>query len=143
MNTEELRAYDFLRPVAAPGGIKMRPLSSGSFALLRRTGNLFFKPLEAPGRTAAAASPDDQDHLSAALEYAYIHGAPLDAVLRAAHSSPDVFRAEVFRFSETIPLSSIPEIIREVEQGITAAASQSVEVIPRPGAEDRDSPPNS
>ena len=124
---------DFLRPAAEPGGLKLRPLSSGSYAILHRTGNAFVVP---PGNS----SPD---HLTAALEYAYIHGAPLEAVLRAAYSSPDVFHAEVFRFSQAIPVADIPAIIREVENGLTAAASQSVDVIPRPGSEDKDAPPNS
>ena len=126
-------ATDFLRPATEPAGIKLRPLSSGSYAILHRTGNAFVVP---PGNT----SPD---HLTAALEYAYIHGAPLEAVLRAAYSSPDVFHAEVFRFSQAIPVADIPAIIREVENGLTAAASQSVDVIPRPGSEDKDAPPNS
>ena len=124
---------DFLRPAAEPAGLKLRPLSSGSYAILHRTGNAFVVP---PGNS----SPD---HLTAALEYAYIHGAPLEAVLRAAYSSPDVFHAEVFRFSQAIPVADIPAIIREVENGLTAAASQSVDVIPRPGSEDKDAPPNS
>ena len=124
---------DFLRPTAEPGGLNLRPLSSGSYAILHRTGNAFVVP---PGNS----SPD---HLTAALEYAYIHGAPLEAVLRAAYSSPDVFHAEVFRFSQAIPVAEIPAIIREVENGLTAAASQSVDVIPRPGSEDKDAPPNS
>ena len=126
-------ATDFLRPAAEPAGLKLRPLSSGSYAILHRTGNAFVVP---PGNTAP-------DHLTAALEYAYIHGAPLEAVLRAAYSAPDVFHAEVFRFSQAIPVADIPAIIREVENGLTAAASQSVEVIPRPGTEDKDAPPNS
>ncbi len=124
---------DFLRPAAETAGIKLRPLSSGSYAILHRTGNAF---VVLPGNTAP-------DHLTAALEYAYIHGAPLEAVLRAAYSSPDVFHAEVFRFSQAIPVADIPAIIREVENGLTAAASQSVDVIPRPGSEDKDAPPNS
>ena len=124
---------DFLRPAADAGIIKLRPLSSGSYAILHRTGNAFVVP---PGNTV-------QDHLTAALEYAYIHGAPLEAVLRAAYSAPDVFHAEVFRFSQAIPVADIPAIIREVENGLTAAASQSVDVIPRPGSEDKDAPPNS
>ena len=124
---------DFLRPAADPGGLKLRPLSSGSYAILHRTGNAFVVP---PGNS----SPD---HLTAALEYAYIHGAPLEAVLRAAYSASDVFHAEVFRFSQAIPVADIPAIIREVENGLTAAASQSVDVIPRPGTEDKDAPPNS
>jgi hypothetical protein len=126
-------ATDFLRPTAEPGGLSLRPLSSGSYAILHRTGNAFVVP---PGNTVP-------DHLTAALEYAYIHGAPLEAVLRAAYSSPDVFHAEVFRFSQAIPVADIPAIIREVENGLTAAASQSVDVIPRPGSEDKDAPPNS
>ena len=124
---------DFLRPAADAGTLKLRPLSSGSYAILHRTGNAFVVP---PGST----SPD---HLTAALEYAYIHGAPLEAVLRAAYSAPEVFHAEVFRFSQAIPVADIPAIIREVENGLTAAASQSVDVIPRPGSEDKDAPPNS
>ena len=124
---------DFLRPAADAGTLKLRPLSSGSYAILHRTGNAFVVP---PGNTTP-------DHLTAALEYAYIHGALLEAVLRAAYSAPDVFHAEVFRFSQAIPVADIPTIIREVENGLTAAASQSVDVIPRPGSEDKDAPPNS
>ena len=128
----DTRSDDFLRPDAPviPG---LRPLSSGSYALLARTKNAFVQP---PGDAAP-------DHLSAALEYAFIHAAPLDAVLRAAHSSPDVFRAEVFRFSESIPVDRLHAIIREVEAGLLAAAAQSVDVLPRPGSEDKDAPPNS
>jgi hypothetical protein len=128
---EDTRAEDFLRPPSAT--IALRPLSSGSYAILHRTKNAFVTP----------TGDQPPDHLGAALEYAYIHGAPLDAVLRAAYSSPEVFRAEVFRFSQSIPVVEIPDIIREVESGLTAAASQSVDVVPRPGSEDRDAPPNS
>lgn len=130
---DDPRTDSFLRPAADVGGMKLRPLSSGSYAMLHRTGNSFVVP---PGDAAP-------DHLTAALEYAYIHGAPLDAVLRAAYSSSEVFHAEVFRFSQAIPVAQIPAIIREVESGLTAAASQSVDVIPRPGTEDKDAPPNS
>ncbi len=130
MNDE--RSTEFLRPdvPVIPG---LRPLSSGSYALLVRTKNAFVQ-------TAMDTQPD---HLSAALEYAFIHAAPLDVVLRAAHSDPDVFRAEVFRFSESIPVDRLHAIIREVEVGLMAAASQSVDVLPRPGSEDKDAPPNS
>jgi len=127
------RADDFLRPPASPGGLQLRPLSSGSYALLHRTRNAFVVP----------QGEDYPDHLSAALEYAYIHGAPLRDVLLAAHAKPEVFRAEVFRFAETLPVSLIRDIIREVEHGLTAAAEQSVDVLPRPGSDDRDAPPNS
>ncbi len=129
--SDDTRADDFLRPPS--GTVALRPLSSGSYAILHRTKNAFVTPL----------GDHPPDHLGAALEYAYIHGAPLDAVLRAAYSAPEVFRAEVFRFSQGIPVSEIPAIIREVETGLTSAAAQSVDVIPRPGSEDRDAPPNS
>ena len=129
----DTRASDFLRPETPPiPGLKLRPLSSGSYALLVRTKNAFVQPpSEAP------------DHLSAALEYAFIHAAPLDLVIRAAHSSPDVFRAEAFRFSESIPVDKIAPLIAEVEAGLLAASAQSVDVLPRPGADDKDAPPNS
>ncbi len=130
----DTRASDFLRPETPPiPGIKLRPLSSGSYALLARTKNAFVQP---PGYAAP-------DHLSAALEYAFIHAAPLDLVIRAAHSSPDVFRAEAFRFSESIPVDKIAPLIAEVEAGLLAASAQSVDVLPRPGADDKDAPPNS
>jgi len=128
--TSDPRNDDFLRPASTINGIPLRPLSSGSYALLHRIGN----PFVVPGNT--------QDHLSAALEYAYLHAAPLEAVLRAVYDSPEAFREAVFRFSQSIPLSQIPAIIREVELSLNAAASQSVEVLPRPGSEDKDSPPN-
>lgn len=132
MNDE--RTTDFLRPDApAVPGLKLRPLTSGSYALLIRTKNAFVQP-------AGAEAPD---HLTAALEYAFIHGAPLDVVIRAAHSSPDVFQAEVFHFSEAIPIGQLHAIIREVEGGLVASAAQSVDVVPRPGSEDKDAPPNS
>ena len=130
--TTDTRSDDFLRPSANAGGVKLRPLSSGSYALLHRTGNAFVVP--------ASGQPD---HLAAALEYAYIHGAPLDAVMRAAYSPIDVFRSEVFLFAQAIPVSGITAIIREVEAGLTAAAAQSVDVVSRPGTEDKDAPPNS
>ena len=130
----DTRSNDFLRPqTTTVAGLTFRPLSSGSYALLVRTKNGFVQP---PGEAAP-------DHLSAALEYAFIHAAPLDLVIRAAHSSPDVFRAEVFRFSESIPVDKIPAIIADVEAGLVAASAQSVDVLPRPGSEDKDAPPNS
>ena len=128
------RTTDFLRPESsAIPGVKLRPLTSGSYALLVRTKNAFVQP-------AGAETPD---HLTAALEYAFIHGAPLDVVLRAAHSAPETFHTEVFRFSEAIPIGQLHAIIREVEGGLVASAAQSVDVLPRPGSEDKDAPPNS
>ena len=135
MTTAPDPSADFLRPTSEIPGLKMRPLSSGSYALLHRTRNAFVVPPE-----EGAAAPD---HLSAALEYAFIHCAPLDVVLRAAYSSPDVFRAEVFAFSQGIAYHAIPAIVREVEASLTAAAASTVDVLPRPGSEDKDAPPNS
>jgi len=123
---------DFLRPESPVLAVKMRPLTSGSYALLIRTNNAFVKP----------AGADQPDHLSAALEYSFIHGAPLDVVLRACHADPHVFQSEVFQFSEKIPINQLHEIIKEVEGGLVASAQQSVDVLPRPGSEDRDAPPN-
>lgn len=135
MTTAPDPSADFLRPAfEVVPGLKMRPLSSGSYALLGRTRNAFVVPPE-EGTTP--------DHLFAALEYAFIHCAPLDVVLRAAYSSPDVFRAEVFAFSQGIAYHAIPAIVREVEASLTAAAASTVDVLPRPGSEDKDAPPNS
>lgn len=112
----------------------MRPLSSGSYALLTHTRNAFLVPPE------EGTAPD---HLRAALEYAFIHGAPLELVLRAVYADPEVFRAEVFRFSHSIPVQDLPGIIKGMEACLTLAAGQSVDVLPRPGTEDKDAPPNS
>ena len=132
---DDTRPDEFLRPQTEIPGIRLRPLSSGSYALLVRTKNAFLQPAD-----EAAPKPD---HLAAALEYAFIHAAPLDLVLRAAYAGDDVFRTEVFRFSESIPVQVLPVIIREIEAGLTAAAAQSVDVLPRPGTEDKDAPGNS
>jgi hypothetical protein len=126
------RMVDFLRPSPTVADIKLRPLTSGSFAILHRTKNAFV----APGK-------DESDHFFAALEYAFIHGAPLEHVLRAAHSSGDRFRTEVFKFAERIGLNDVPSIIHEIEASLNAAAKQSVDVVPRPDSGDKDAPPNS
>jgi hypothetical protein len=134
--TNDSRAADFLRPLSpkTASGLALRPLSSGSYALLVQTHNAFITPPE-DGQKA--------DHLVAALEYAFIHAAPLELVLRAAYSDPEVFRAEVFRFSHNIPVQDLPGIIKEMETCLTLAAGQSVDVLSRPGSEDKDAPPNS
>jgi len=126
------RMVDFLRPSPTVADIKLRPLTSGSFAILHRTKNAFVAP-----------SKDESDHFFAALEYAFIHGAPLEHVLRAAHSSSDRFRTEVFKFAERIGLNDVPSIIHEIEASLNAAAKQSVDVVPRPDSGDKDAPPNS
>jgi hypothetical protein len=126
------RMVDFLRPSPTIADIKLRPLTSGSFAILHRTRNAFVVP-----------GKGEPDHFSAALEYAFIHGAPLDHVLRAAHTSPDRFRTEVFKFAEKIGLNDVPAIIHEIEVSLNAAAKQSVDVVPRPESGDKDAPPNS
>ncbi len=126
------RLVDFLRPSPTIADIKLRPLTSGSFAILHRTRNAFVVP-----------GKGEPDHFFAALEYAFIHGAPVDHVLRAAHSSPDRFRTEVFKFAERIGLNDVPSIIHEIEASLNAAAKQSVDVVPRPGGADKDAPPNS
>jgi len=130
--TIDERTVDFLRPSPTVANIKLRPLTSGSFAILHRTKNAFVTP-----------GKGEPDHFFAALEYAFIHGAPLEHVLRAAHSSPDRFRAEVFKFAEQIGLNDVPSIIHEIEASLNAAAKQSVDVVPRPDSGDKDSPPNS
>jgi hypothetical protein len=126
------RMINFLRPSPTISDIKLRALTSGSFAILHRTKNAFVVP-----------GKGESDHFFAALEYAFIHGAPLDHVLRAAHSSVDRFRAEVFKFAERIGLNDVPSIIHEIEASLNAAARQSVDVLPRPDSVDKDAPPNS
>ena len=126
------RMVDFLRPSPTVADIKLRPLTSGSFAILHRTKNAF-----------VVSGKDESDHFFAALEYAFIHGAPLEHVLRAAHSSGDRFRTEVFKFAERIGLNDVPSIIHEIEASLNAAAKQSVDVVPRPDSGDKDAPPNS
>ena len=126
------RTTEFLRPTPTVANVKLRPLTSGSFAILHRTRNAFVVP-----------SKGEQDHLFAALEYAFIHAAPLEHVLRAAHSGSDRFRTEVFKFAEQIGLNDVPSIIHEIEASLNSAAKQSVDVVPRPDSGDKDAPPNS
>jgi hypothetical protein len=130
--TTDSRNDDFLRPPQVVAGMKLRPLSSGSFALLHRTKNAFVYP-----------QGGDNDHFSAALEYAFIHAAPLDDVLSATHSCRDAFLSKVFNFAAQIPLNTVHFIIHEIEESLNAAARQSVDLLPRPGGEDKDAPPNS
>lgn len=129
------REQEFLRPAPSVASISLRPLSSGSYALLAKTNNGFLR--------AVAEDKNKDDLIAYTLEYAFIHAAPLDLVLRAVYSSPEVFQGEVFRFSQSIPINELPAIIQEIEKGLRAAASQTVDVIPRGGSIDKDAPPNS
>jgi hypothetical protein len=129
------RSEDLLRPAPEIAGIALRPLSSGSYALLNRVGNAFVCP----------TPPDEKpDHIWAALEWIYIHAAPIDTALRAAHGSPDGFKQAVLAFSESVPVQSVPKLIGEIERCLTEVHQQSVDVVPRHDTPlDKDAPPNS
>jgi hypothetical protein len=128
------RSKNLLTPAPQISGLSLRPLTSGTYALLNRVGNIFVTP----------ANPDQKpDHIWAALEWIFIHSAPQQEVLRVTHDSPDAFKAAVFQYSESVTVSSVPKLIVEIERALNAVHEQTVDVVPRHDSVDKDAPPNS
>jgi hypothetical protein len=128
------RSKNLLTPAPQISGIALRPLTSGTYALLNRVGNIFVTP---------ANTDQKPDHIWAALEWIFIHSAPPQDVLRVAHDSPEAFKSAVFAYSESVAVSAVPKLIVEIERSLTAVHEQTVDVVPRHDSDDKDAPPNS
>lgn len=79
------------------GSVTLRPLSAGSFTLLGRLGNPMIVGKSAPA--AAAAEENSQVAMfDAVIQYAWIHGAELEAVM-AVNKLEDIAAAELRKMS--------------------------------------------
>lgn len=98
----------FITPPVTVDGRKLRPLSAASFELLKRTGNAFITANDDPDRKVAAA-----------MEFIYIHGAPLEEVIAAtalptARQAARANEMDLQEFLETYDAGERREVINDV-----------------------------
>ena len=124
-----------------PFSLKLRPYSAGSDLALREVRNeLLFPRSKRPvqdletGETVEVAEPENLER--AIYEFAWIHSAPLDEVIRALPvnaGSRLLFDEAVARFAFDIPPSAIPRICEQVQRIVQAATPAKVTTKPKPG----------
>lgn len=116
-------------------GLKLRPFSLGTLNLCRRLGLTLFT-----GQQDDGVSDDEKQRQIVA--FLFLQSRPMDEVLRAVRS-PDFDDDYLLPFSLTLPLSTIPDAVSEIQRIMDAAGAAVVEIERKPGAQTDDAPPNS
>jgi len=113
-------------------GYVLRPFAFGSTRLARKMGLTMFYD-----RNAKLSDEDTMDQLAA---FFWMQSEDVDVVLKAVNSGtwPDI----VERFSLTLPLHHVGEMLAEVNRISELAIAAAVDVEPRPGSSDSDAPGN-
>lgn len=164
---EQLAARDaaaaraFLAPdETSIGTITLRATTAGSLGLLRLTKNEFLDPrgplqkapiLDSTGiprRDADEAileteQPTIENEFFAALEFAYIHSAPLAEVRRVVWT-PAIFREKVLELGDTITPAQIPALTEAIRLSLSTieALKFATEAKPSPDSKEPPAPPN-
>lgn len=135
MNTQLLEDA-FTEPEKTIAGLKLRPFSIGSLNICRRLNLTLFTQAE------GAAELSEEEKQRQIVAFLFIQSEPLPDVLKAIRS--ENFDDEyLLPFSCRLPISAIPEAVKEIQRIIDAAGAAAVEVEPKPGEKTSDAPPNS
>lgn len=127
---EEVNLATFIEPEQTPlGEFTLRPLSLGSFCILKQIKSEFL----IPRGQIMENGPTMENEFLAAAEYVYIHAAALNEV-RSNALDPVKFKVAVLEFADKIPIEKIPEIIGLVEKKLEAIDASHFEVIDKPGS---------
>jgi len=124
MNTADILDDAFLRQEYRLGNLRLRPITLGTMALLRRTRNTFVTGIE---------SENGAEFDTAA--FLFIHSEPVDKVCDLVLNGPDFFRA-VIRFAERADFTDIllkaPDVVQRM---IADASAGKAEPVTPPDAE--------
>ncbi len=104
-----------LMPPLVVRGIALRPLSLGSYLILRRTGN----------RLISGEGAADADQTEDIVAYLYAHSAPLAEVLESARSGN--WRERVAQWAFELSPADLRSAIPRVIEAIQAAAASIAE----------------
>lgn len=114
------------------GGLKLRPWTSGSKIYAAKMGLKIFT-----GTTEGLSESEIEWEIFA---FAWMHNAPLDQVISSVRNN--TFREKVDAFIFSIDITMLPKLCEEINRISELVKKQALEVIPRPGSEDKDAPPN-
>ena len=159
MNAEEQSERDranleaFIKPdEPVVAGIKLRPLSAGSYALLCLTKNELINPtgeeVEHPDEKTDVIVKRRQPINAEieALAFLYIHGAPLAEVRRVAFNE-QLFRESVLAWADGLPMDAMAGALNQISEILAPLAAARIEIAPKPskgpGAAPESPPPNS
>lgn len=134
---EKISLQTFLGPDETKiGEIDLRPLSLGSFCLLREGRNEFLAP-RGPGGS-------QENEILAVLEYVYIHTAPIEEVQSLILDITQL-RPRAVAYGLSHPVADTPRLVAEIKRSFEALSAASFEVVPKPGSSKSEpgEPPNS
>lgn len=115
-------------------GIKLRPFSLRSRLNCMALGLTLFTDTE-----GAELTPLQIEEQIIAL--AWERSQPVQAV-RKAIDAGTAWDA-IHDFADSMPLAALPQLVAEINRVAAEIKSQAVDVVPRPGTEDKDAPGNS
>lgn len=123
---------DFLDGEKLIGGITFRPFTIGSKAVCEQMGLTMFTTGESP-----ASEGESERQL---IAFAWLHSQPLLQVLAALRNGTAGDAAQAFGF--TVPITSLPAIIEEINRISAATTAATVDVAQKPGASKDNAPGN-
>jgi hypothetical protein len=124
---------DFLDGEKTIGGMLFRPFTMGSKAGCDQMGLTMFTNPENELTEAESARQ--------IVAFTWLHVTPLNEVLKALREGRANDEAQAFGFE--LEPSAITQIVSEINRISEQAKKNSVQVIERSGAKDKDAPPNS
>jgi len=125
--------HDFLDGEKMVGGLNFRPYTIGSKAACEQMRLTMF--------TDGTSPENDGESERQLIAFAWIQSQPLPEVITALRNGTASARAEEFGW--TVPVSSLPAIISEINRISAASTAAAVEVAPKPGRGKDNAPGNS
>ena len=123
---------DFLDGEKLIGGITFRPFTIGSKAGCEQMGLTMFTTGEQP-----TSEGESERQL---IAFAWLHSQPLPEVLTALRNGTASDAAQAFGF--TVPITTLPAIIAEINRISAATAAATVDVAQKPGGSKDAAPGN-
>jgi hypothetical protein len=114
-------------------GIKLRPFSLRSRLNCMALGLTLFTDTE--GAELTPLQTEEQ-----ILALAWERSQPLQAV-RKAIDAGTAWDA-IYEFADSLPPAALPHLVTEINRVASEIKANAVEVVPRPGSEDKDAPGN-
>jgi hypothetical protein len=114
-------------------GIKLRPFSLRSRLNCMALGLTLFTDTE--GTELTPMQIEEQ-----ILALAWERSQPV-SVVRKAIDAGTAWDA-IHDFADSLPLAALPQLVAEINRMAAETKAQAVEVVPRPGGEDKDAPGN-
>lgn len=113
-------------------GFELRPFTFGSLAICRKLGLTLF--------TKENAKLSEEETIRQLSAFFWVQSSPVKEMLSAVRSDTAWEAIEEFEFS--VPLHALPALLRRISEISRLAAAAAVEVVERPGSDDKDAPGN-